>query len=169
MLHLDHVGIGASIYSLTTCLAYVFFHSEPNHRDNIISGMLVLYFCNGIIQLLPCYAAEQFLLHKNILFLACAISTIILAVVWTVSYADQEEIQNFGLRLLWAYIQIVIGFFFFVSHYPEKAFPNSRFVHLYLQSHIWWHVFVHTSAATLFWLLYDYQLYLEKLPKGVQN
>ena len=156
MLHFDYVGIGSSIYSLTICLLYVFFHSNTTHRDNILSSMLVLYFCNGLIQLLPCYAAEQFLLHKNVLFLACGFSTLILSFIWAIAYADSEEFQLFGLRLLWAYVQVFIGFFFFVSHYPERAFPDSRFVHLFLQSHIWWHIFVHTSASTLFWLMYDF-------------
>ena len=169
LLKFDHVGIGASIYALSLCLGYSLFHSAPTHRDNIISAMLVLYFCNGLVQLLPCYAANQFLLHKNVLFLTSGFASIILATIWAVCYANHEEFKLFAFRLLLSFIQIQIGFFFFVSHYPERAFPNSRFVCLFLQSHMWWHIFVQMSAATLYWVLYDLLIYLQKLPDVVQS
>lgn len=127
--------------------------------------MLVLYFCNGLIQLLPCYAPEQFLLQKNVLFLASGFSTLIIANVWAFFFADSEEFYLFAFRLLLSYFYITVGFIFFSTHFPERRYPDNRFVHLYLQSHILWHIAVHLGGVTLYWLLYDFRLYLEHLPK----
>ena len=96
LLHFDYVGVGATIYTLTTLLTWTFFHAHEILRDNLVSAMLVLYFCNGLVQLLPCYAADKFLLHKNVLFLACAFSILMIGISWAVYYSNSEE-----LRLFW--------------------------------------------------------------------
>ena len=140
LLHFDYVGVGATIYTLTLLLTYSFFHSQEIHRDNIVACMLILYFCNSCVQLLPCYASEQFLLHKNVLFLSCAFGTVICASLWAIFYADNEEFSLFSFRVLTAYLHITVGFVLFVTHYPERLFPDSKFVHIFLQSHMFWHV-----------------------------
>ena len=95
LLHFDYVGVGATLYTFTTLLTWTFFHAHEIHRDNLISAMLVLYFCNGLVQLLPCYATDQFLLHKNVLFLACAFSILIIVISWAVYYSNSEELSLF--------------------------------------------------------------------------
>ena len=156
LLHFDYIGVGTAVYLDSLTLTYMFFYSETIHRDNILAAMLVLYFCNMLVQLFPCYAAEQFMLHKNVLFLTCGISTCMIAAVWAACYADQEEFRLFSFRLLLVYLQVTPGFILFITHYPERAFPNSRFVHIFLQSHMWWHISVHVSGWTLYWLMYDF-------------
>lgn len=120
LLHFDYVGVGATIYTLTTLLTFSFFYSNEIHRDNWVSIILVLYFCNSLVQLLPCYAADQFLLHKNLLFLACGFSTIISSLVWCIFYSKEEEFKLFAWRILAAYLHIAVGFTLFVTHWPER-------------------------------------------------
>ena len=101
LLQFDYVGVGATLYTLSLLLTHCFFHTSQMHRDNILSAMLVLYFCNGLIQILPCYAPEQYLLHKNILFLGCGFSTVIIANLWAFFYADSEEFRLFAFSYSW--------------------------------------------------------------------
>ena len=49
LLHVDYFGIGATTYTGALGLTYNFFYSEEVLRDNIISAMLILFFCNGMI------------------------------------------------------------------------------------------------------------------------
>lgn len=120
LLHFDYVGVGATIYTLTALLTFTFFYSNEIHRDNWVSVILVLYFCNSLVQLLPCYASEQFLLHKNVLFLSCGFSTIISTTLWCIFYSNEEEYNLFAWRILTAYLHLMVGFTLFVTHWPER-------------------------------------------------
>ena len=87
LLHFDYAGVGTVIYTLSLILTYCFYYAHEIERDNIVAALGILYFCNGCIQLLPCYAAEKFLLHKNVLFLTCAFSILVIVLCWAFLYS----------------------------------------------------------------------------------
>jgi len=83
-----------------------------------------------------------------------------IAIFWYFYVATAEETYMFAPRIFLAFFHIGFGFVFFYSKFPEKQFKKSRFVQLYLQSHIIWHIFVFLNGYCLYWCLYDFLIHV---------
>ena len=112
--------------------------------------------------MMPCYSKEENDKIRTGFYIIIIILCLALAISWYAYYASEEEEKLYTFRLFTSFLYLFIGFWFYHSHYPEKAFKKSRFVQIFLQSHMFWHIFVTLNGYTLFWLLYDFQLYVEK-------
>ena len=88
--------------------------------------------------------------------------TVVLAISWCF-LVSSDEIHKFALKLGSSFVYLGIGFYFYNSKFPERSYQKSRFVQLWIPSHFWWHIFVFFDSYTLFWLLFEYNLYVEKL------
>ena len=58
-----------------------------------------------------------------------------------------------------------IGFAFYMTKFPESRFKGNEWVQLYVNSHMWWHIFVFANGYTLYWLCYSFCIYVEQLEK----
>jgi hypothetical protein len=71
---------------------------------------------------------DRFEWHRTAFYTAVLFLCIGLAVSWLVYFGSKEEVKLFAVRLFMSFVYLGIGFWFWVSHYPEKLFKKSRLV-----------------------------------------
>jgi predicted membrane channel-forming protein YqfA (hemolysin III family) len=76
--------------------------------------------------------------------------------------ATEYEVKVFYPQVILGFVWLGIGFGFYKSHWPESRF-GSKFVHLWAPSHLWWHVFVVMNGYTMYWLCFDFCVYVESI------
>lgn len=163
LFRMDMLFIGLMIFILTLIGVYTSFYAFPIVRANVIFTMFAISLCNIIAQLTPCYTLEEYNCHRTVFYVIIIAICVGISLSWYLYIGSDEEVKLFTFRLFLSYFYLGIGFLFYLSHYPEKKFRNSKFVQLCLQSHIFWHVFVTLNSYTLHWLLYDFLLFKESL------
>ena len=69
-----------------------------------------------------------------------------------------------------SYVYLFLGFVFYMTKFPECIFTKERFgpkiayvMQIYLQSHMWWHVFVSLNALTLYDLAFKAIKYYDSI------
>ena len=137
----------------------------------MIFGSLCAIFCtNLILSVTPCYHTAKFECCRIILNVSIVAFCFTLAICWYLYFANQEELDLFFRPLMMSYVYLLIGFFFWMSKFPECYFTKEKFgpktayiVQIYLQSHMWWHVFVSMNAYTLYDLSFKAIEYYHKL------
>ena len=91
----------------------------------------------------------------RVLFYAALVGLLFLvAVAWALFFSTTSELQNFFPTVMKGFAFLGLGFFFFVTKFPERRY-NNYFVHIFLQGHIWWHVCAFTNGYINFWLLFE--------------
>ena len=106
-----------------------------------------------IIQCTPCYGKEKNHSYRVILFCLAIFLTFIFIVICRFKFATTVELQDAYGRLWIATIYLNVGFFFYVSHTPDKYLTRlfgktkqSRWIRekiqLWLPAHALWHVAV---------------------------
>ena len=76
-------------------------------------------------------------------------------------FATDLEVEQFYGQLELSFLYLGIGFLFYMTKFPESRFP-SEFVQLYLNSHMWWHIFTFANGYTLYWLCFEMNLHVEE-------
>ena len=76
-------------------------------------------------------------------------------------YATDIEVAEFYGQLERSFLYLGIGFVFYMTKFPESYFKGNEKVQLYLNSHMWWHIFTFANGYTLFWLCYSFCLHVE--------
>ena len=159
MFKLDLFGIGIMMFSLVITCTYGALHAHHYARNLIIGTMLTIFFSNMLIQSMPCYKRFDNDCVPVIFYVLITSLCLTVAVSWYFYFASKEELQLFAGRIGLSWICLIAGSFFFWTYFPERYFPNSRFVQLCLQSHIWWHVLTFMNAYILYWFLFDILIY----------
>ena len=166
LLKMDLVGIGVMIFGLTLAAVYIGFHNWPTERDIICVVMGILMVGNMLIQMTPCYAMEKYEWHRIIFYCLTLVICLALAISGRFIYATAEEIELFYGMLWRSFLYLGVGFGFYLTKFPESKFGNSKTIQIWLNSHMWWHIFTFMNGYTLYWLAYDFCLYVENLPKN---
>mmetsp|Transcript_25354 Transcript_25354/g.31748 ORF Transcript_25354/g.31748 Transcript_25354/m.31748 type:complete len:113 (-) Transcript_25354:89-427(-) len=109
----------------------------------------------------PCYAEERFDCHRIVFYCVMLGFCLGLAFAGRFVYATDLEVQEYYGQLERSFMYLFIGFGFYMSKFPESRF-KSEFVQLYLNSHIWWHIFTFANGYTLYWLCYRFNLHVEE-------
>lgn len=91
-----------------------------------------MFFLNAFLQMTPCYSKPENAMYKIAFFVGIVVITVFLAVHWTFVVASSEELARYFLPIYGGFISLGIGFYFFMSHFPESVFRNNRFVQIYL-------------------------------------
>ena len=162
LLRIDLVGIGVMIFTMTIVLVFVGYHSHEVVRDRVSLALISICLLNFGLQLTPCYSKDSFEIYRVGIYVVIIVFTIILAISWYFWIAPTNETNKFTLKIASSFVYLGIGFYFYGSKFPESKFQKSRFVQLWIPSHFWWHIFVFINSYTLFWLLFEYTLYIEK-------
>ena len=75
-----------------------------------------------------------------------------------------------------SYVYLGLGFFFYASHFPECFFTKervgssvSKFVQLYLPSHMFWHIFTAANGYALYTLSLEAIVFYDKILKEREN
>ena len=110
----------------------------------------------------PCYIQEKFHMLR-ILFYVTLLGLLFAVAVFWCCICTQIEIDYAFANLMKSFLYLGIGFVFYMSKYPEKKHSH-YYIQMCCQSHIWWHVLVFMNGFTLYWLLYDSILHMEKYP-----
>ena len=129
LLKLDLLGIGIMIFTLCVTCVYAGYHAHEVFRNCIMGAMIAIFLGNLAIQQMACY---QRLENKECIptcfYVAIIVLCIGLALSWFSYFATDEEIKKFALRLALSFVYLFVGFFFFHTGYPERAFLDSKFV-----------------------------------------
>ena len=160
-LKIDMMGIGIMIFTLTLVLANAGYYAHDAMRKAVIGIMLAIFIIQLVVQFMPCYLDDRYEWHRTAFYTCVLLICIGLALSWLLYFASKEEVKLFAVRLFMSFVYLGIGFWLWVTHYPEKLFRKSKLVQYAFQSHIFWHLFVTLSGYTLYWLLYDFNVYIE--------
>ena len=161
-LKIDLIGIGIMIFGMTITAVFVGFHNWIAERDFITAVMASLMIGNLCIQMTPCYAEERFNCHRIVFYFSTLMICLALAISGRFYYATDIEVEEFYGALERSFIYLGIGFVFYLTKFPESRFPGNEFIQLYLNSHMWWHIFTFANGYTLFWLCYSFNLHVEE-------
>ena len=123
--------------------------------------MSFFFIGNLLIQMTPCYAEERFDCARITFYVLMLMVCLGLAFAGRFVYATDLEVQEFYGQLECSFLYLGIGFLFYMTKFPESHF-KSEFVQLYLNSHMWWHVFTFANGYTLYWLCFQFNMYIEK-------
>ena len=154
------------IFTLTLTLVWSGYYAHKLARNNIVCGMFLIFVCQMVVQMFPCYSQEKYEWHRTAFYVCILIICLGIAVSWCGFFASEDELKQFSFQVFISFVYLGIGFFFWSSKYPERLFkkgPYAKIVHLAFQSHIWWHLFVTLSGYTLYWLLFDFNMHVEKV------
>ena len=149
------------IFGLTLAASYIGFHNWEIERNCVMVVMASFMVGNLLIQMTPCYTDERFDCHRIVFYVLMLAVCLGLAFAGRFVYATDLEVQEFYGQLELSFVYLGIGFLFYMTKFPERRF-KSEFVQLYLNSHMWWHVFTFANGYTLFWLCYRFNLHVEE-------
>ena len=120
LLRLDLIGIGIMIFGLTLSVTFVAMHNYEKARNIATSLLISLMVSNLIIQLTPCYGKDSFHTNRVIIFIVMILSCLSLTVYLRIRVASPQEIDELYDRIFSAMISLTVGFFFYVTHVPER-------------------------------------------------
>lgn len=109
----------------------------------------------------PCYAQEKYDCHRIVFYCFTLVICIVLAIAGRFVYATDLEVYLFYGQLELSFLYLGIGFLFYMTKFPESRFKGNATVQLYLNSHMWWHLFTFANGYTLYWLCYAFCLHVE--------
>ena len=157
-LKYDLIGIVLMIFVFAFVAVWLAFSPHPRERFYIFGILLGIFCTNLLLSVTPCYTDEKYEPMRIAFNVFIILSLFSLAVTWYLYFGTAEEIELFFGPLMLSYVMLLLGFIFYSSHFPECFFTEEKFgpriayfVQIYLQSHIWWHVFVSANA----YILYD--------------
>lgn len=126
---------------------------------------------NFAIQMSPCYKKDKF--HPRRVALFACIVLVYFGLIFFMRFNIATEIEiDIYRQIYWALAYIVIGFFFYVTHTPERFLTrcfgkkkNSRYlrqtIQLYCPSHGLWHLAVFGNGYGMFWAIYTFNKHVE--------
>jgi predicted membrane channel-forming protein YqfA (hemolysin III family) len=120
LLRLDLIGIGIMIFGLTICTAYAAMHSYQTMRKTTAIVMGALMLSNFLIQLTPCYGEDLFHNKRVALFIGMLVIDLGIVISMRYTIATEQEIEEIYSKIYWALAYLAIGFFFYVTHTPER-------------------------------------------------
>lgn len=132
LLRIDLIGIGVMIFTLCLTCVFAGYHSQKLVRNNIMGLMIAIFAANVIAQSMPCYARPENDCIRTSVYVGIILLCLGLAISWYCFFASEEEEVRYTLPLFSSFVYLGIGFFFFHTGYPERLFPQSRFVQIYL-------------------------------------
>lgn len=109
----------------------------------------------------PCYAEERYDCHRIVFYCGTLMICLCLAIAGRFVYATDLEVYLYYGQLERSFLYLGIGFLFYMTKFPESRFQGNAFVQLYLNSHMWWHIFTFANGYTLYWLCYVFCLHVE--------
>eukprot|EP00347_Sterkiella_histriomuscorum_P002369 403368420 len=167
LLKIDLIGIGVMIFGLAITLIYTGFHNYQHYGNGLTQLMIFLMLFNFIMQCTPCYMQESFEKFR-ILFYGFLVTLLLgVAFAWALFFSTNLEIQLMFWRLMKAFGYLGLGFFFYISKYPERK-TNNYYVQIFAQAHIWWHLLVFMNGYTNYWLLFDSLKHIKQYPNGTE-
>ena len=134
------------ILTLTNCLTYTAFWSSTKTRNVFVILLAVCQAGLLVVNMIPAFSKSENEGLRQVFYGSILASTCVVAVVWLAFLATSEEVKKFLPWLCLALFWLGIGMFFYAFGYPERAFPESRFVAYWLSSHTWWHICAALSA-----------------------
>ena len=172
LLRVDLVGIGIMIFGLTLSVAYVGLHNYERAKHLTIALVAALMVSNLVIQLTPCYGKDSFHSKRVIMFVAMIVLCLALIVLLRLKVASTQEIDRLYKPIYEAMASLAVGFFFYVSHAPERYLTScfgkkksSRWIREWIQllcpSHALWHIGVFGNGYGLFWAIYYFNRHVE--------
>jgi predicted membrane channel-forming protein YqfA (hemolysin III family) len=120
LLRLDLIGIGIMIFGLTLSVTFVAMHNYEKVRHIALSLLISLMVSNLVIQLTPCYGKDSFHFNRVIIFVVMILLCLALTMFLRVKIASTQEIDGLYGRIFSAMLSLAIGFFFYVTHVPER-------------------------------------------------
>ena len=99
--------------------------------------------------------------YRIAFYVVTLVICISLALAHRFYFATSIEVEEFFTKLWLSFLYLGIGFWFYSKKFPECYFKKSKFVHIWLNSHMFWHIFVVLNGYTLFWICYGFNLHVE--------
>jgi len=172
LLRVDLLGIGIMIFGLTLSVAYVGLHNYERVKHITLTLIMALMVSNIVIQLTPCYGKDSFHFKRVIMFVAMIVLCLALIAFLRLKIASTQEIDRLYQPIYQAMMSLAIGFFFYVSHAPERFLTrcfgkkkSSRWIREWIQllcpSHALWHIGVFGNGYGLFWAVYYFNRHVE--------
>jgi predicted membrane channel-forming protein YqfA (hemolysin III family) len=145
------------IFFLAFAAVWLGFQRFPQERATIFASLMAIFVTNLGLSVTPCYHTDKFECCRILLQVSIVGFCFTLAICWYLYFANQEELDIFFQPLMMSYVYLLIGFVFYMTKFPECFVSKERFgpkvayfVQIYLQSHMWWHIFVSLNAYTLY-------------------
>jgi predicted membrane channel-forming protein YqfA (hemolysin III family) len=79
---------------------------------------------NFLVQLTPCYGEETFHCKRVLMFVGMIVFGLGLIFFCRVNVATSHEIKELYGRVYWGMISLAVGFFFYVTHLPERKLTS---------------------------------------------
>lgn len=87
--------------------------------------------------------------------------------------ANTHEINELYTRVYWGMVSLGVGFFFYVTHVPERLLTrcfgkrkSSRWIREWIQllcpSHALWHLGVFGNGYGIYWAIYYFNVHVEQ-------
>jgi predicted membrane channel-forming protein YqfA (hemolysin III family) len=161
LLKFDLIGIGLNITGLAMTLIYTGFHNYSNVGFYLVCSLGLLMVINFGLQMTPCYMQDKYEKFRLLFFVVIIASLFGVAICWTFFVATSIELEVFFLEIMKSFGYVGLGFFFYITKFPER-YSSNYYVQMFLQAHIWWHIFTFLNGYILYWLLLESLKHMEK-------
>ena len=159
LLVLDLFGVLAIILSFYFTGLYFGFYFHPRICFSYMAAVAFFSLLAIAATVVPSLRENRPL--RALIFALLAGSGFIPMVHWIV-IRPSEEVAFILPQFLQMYLFLGLGFFFFMTHIPERYFPASRNVCIYCNSHTIWHLLVTLATMKMHFVSLEYTAYIQK-------
>ena len=124
LLKIDLMGIGINICGLAVTLIYTGFHNYWAVDYTLVVILGLLMGLNLILQMTPCYMQDKHENLRTMFYVVIIVALLGVTISWIVFVSTHIEINLFVIRLILSFVYLGIGFFFYISKYPERVSDN---------------------------------------------
>ena len=142
---------------------YSGFHNYPTLGMGLVYSVGILMSLNLFLQMTPCYMQDKYDKVRLLFYVTLITLLFGVAIFWTFFTATSMEIEIYFGKLMLSFLYIGIGFFFYITGYPERL-TNNYYIQIIFGSHVWWHIFVFLNTYSLYWILYYGLIHFEAYP-----
>jgi predicted membrane channel-forming protein YqfA (hemolysin III family) len=118
------IGIGINISGFAITLIYAGFHHYKEVGIPSASVLGVMMCLNLFLQLTPCYMQDKYEKLRMVFYIAMVALLLGVAIAWAVFFSTPLEFSLFFWRIMLSFLFLGLGFFFYITKYPERASQN---------------------------------------------
>ena len=160
LLILDLLGVLSIILSFYFSGLYFGFYFHPAICLAYMLSVAAMSALAVAAAVVPWMRANRPL--RSLIFALLAASGFLPMAHWML-IRPAAEVVAFLSPFLTMYALLGLGFFFFITHIPERFFPASQAVSVLCSSHTLWHVLVAFATAQMYYVALGYSKHVQML------
>ena len=165
------VDLSGIIFVMLTSFNVLIYHLFSEHlweRKLIMGAINPLIVCNLFVLFHPRCAKDSMECTKVIVIAATNVLTFSTFIAGGLYYSSDYQYEEIYPRLFKSMVFIILGFGFWLSHYPERLHFLGKYqiVQYYFNSHVFWHCLTLVGHYVIFWTCYELNMKREAEEAG---